>query len=466
VRELTAMGVAELCRRRDAGEFGSEEILAAHRFRIETVDAELHAVAHHFREEGPAEGPLRGIPYLTKANIAVRGRPHDCGSRILAGYVAPFDATVTARLHQSGCSLVGSTNMDEFGMGSSTEHSCQGPTHNPADRSRTPGGSSGGSAAAVAAGMVPFALGTDTGGSVRQPAAHCGVYGLRPTWGRVSRYGLTTFASSMDQVGILARAAEDLPLIFSVIAGVDPRDATTRAPELTSRIARRFTAPRLAVDPSTLEIVDDEVGGAFEAFVRDLESAGVRIDSVSLPSCRVALECYLVLSSAEAASNLARFDGTLFGDRVTPAQSYEEMVRMSRSQGFGAEVKRRILSGVFASSAGEGAIHAERARALRRQIRLEHVEVLRECDALLLPTTPTAAPRLGEYEDDPCGAYEGDRLTTPASLAGLPAVAMPISRGPRGLPLSAQLVGRPDQDEALLDLAIALARMRSEEEPH
>jgi aspartyl-tRNA(Asn)/glutamyl-tRNA(Gln) amidotransferase subunit A len=413
--------------------------------------AGTEGIVHSYLEAGEAGGPLQELRYATKANIAVRGRVHDCCSRLLEGYISPYDATVTARLRAAGATLVGATNMDEFAMGSSTWHSVHGPTRHPLDGDRSVGGSSGGSAAVVAAAQVPFALGSDTGGSVRQPAACCGVYGLRPTWGRVSRHGLTAFASSMDQIGVLARELEVLERVFAVIEGVDPHDSTTHAHRAGGRRARRDGRGRLAVDRTLLDFVDDAVRQRFEEGLDRLRSAGIEVSRVELASNARALESYHVLSSVEAASNLARFDGSLYGRREG-GEDYPTSVRATRSAGFGLEVKRRILMGVFGATDVEGRAQQLRARALRWRIREDYLRVLQDCDAVLSPTLPTGVPPARRPEGSATAELQRDRLTAPASLAGLPALVLPVP-GPGPIADSWQLVGAVDAEEHLFELA-------------
>lgn len=441
------------------GRLSAASILEDARAKLLEEEPRLHALRHRYDrpETGGADGPLHGVPYLTKANVAVAGRPLDCASRILEGYVSPFDATVTERLRAAGAVLLGATNMDEFGMGSSTEHSCDGPTRNPLDLTRTPGGSSGGAAAAVAAGWVPFALGSDTGGSVRQPAAFCGLVGLRPTYGRVSRHGLVAFASSLDQIGPLARRVDDVAEVFAVLAGVDPHDTTTVEPadEPDDTLP---PVPRVGVPRSLLDLATPVVREHFVRCVETLDAAGLRVVDVELPASHRATAIYTVLAAAEASSNLARFDGLLYGRRVE-GTSWEETVRRSRTEGFGREVQRRILSGVFALAADQRAHYHDRARRARHAVREEHHRALASCDALLLPTAPTLPFPLGERVDDPLRMYGSDVFTTPASLAGLPALALPSGATDEGLPHSVQLVGAPFAERRLFALARRLEEL-------
>jgi len=418
---------------------------------------------------GDGVGPLAGVPVAVKDNLAVAGRPLTCASRILRGYVSPFDATAVARLRAAGAVIVGKTNLDEMAMGSSTETSCFAATRNPWHPDRVPGGSSGGSAAAVAAACVPLALGSDSGGSVRQPAALCGVVGLRPTWGRVSRHGLVAFASSLDQVGPLAGSVLDAALALAAVAGADRRDATSAARPVADyaaaarRGAGKLTGRRIGV----LRQAEDELADAaarrvWRAGLDRLSSLGCDLVEVSVPALAAAVAAYQLLANAEASANLARFDGVRYGRRAaaSPAAgggSLDDLYRDSRSQGFGREVKRRILLGTFALSAGyreaddADAFYA-RARALAARLRRELAAVLDEVSWIVTPTAPGGAFRLGERLDDPLAMYLSDVFTVPASLAGLPALAVPAGFDDDGLPLSLQILGRPFDEAGVLAL--------------
>lgn len=398
-------------------------------------------------------GPLTGIPIAVKDILCTRGLATTCASRMLESFVPPYDATVVARLREAGAVIVGKTNLDEFGMGSSTEHSAFFPTRNPWDLGRVPGGSSGGSAAAVAAGEALAALGSDTGGSVRQPAALCGVVGLRPSYGRVSRYGLVAFASSLDQVGPLTRDVVDAALLFEAIAGHDPSDATTierPLPEIAASLhqADNLQGLRFGVPEEYLAAgLDPGVASAVGQATGDLADLGADVCPVSLPHTAYALPAYYIIAPAEACSNLARYDGARYGLR-SEGDDFWEMVERSRGEGFGPEVRRRIMLGTYALSAGYYEAYYLHAQRVRRLVRADFEAAFEEVDLLVTPTSPAVAFRLGERVDDPLAMYQSDLLTVPASLAGLPAISLPGGFS-RGLPVGVQFIG-PAFDEATL----------------
>jgi aspartyl-tRNA(Asn)/glutamyl-tRNA(Gln) amidotransferase subunit A len=387
--------------------------------------------------------------------LDLEGVPTTCGSRILEGYRPPFTATAVARLEAQGAIVLAKANMDEFAMGSSTENSAYKKTRNPWDRERVPGGSSGGSAAAVAAGMAPLALGTDTGGSIRQPAALCGVVGLKPTYGRVSRYGVVAFASSLDQVGPLARTVEDVALAASVLCGHDPKDATTSSREVPDFVAESATSTRglkVGVPWTFLEQgVEEGTLAAFRKSLALLEGAGARIVDVNLPHLKHAIATYYIVATAEASSNLARFDGVRYGLRH-PAADLLGMYADSREQGFGPEVKRRIILGTFALSSGYYDAYYVRAQKVRTLIRRDFEAAFATCDVVATPTTPTPAFRLGERTEDPLQMYLEDIFTVPANLAGIPGISVPCGLA-SGLPVGLQLLGRPFDEVTLLRAA-------------
>ncbi|WP_287408090.1 Asp-tRNA(Asn)/Glu-tRNA(Gln) amidotransferase subunit GatA [Oceanithermus sp.] len=460
------MDAVTIARRVRAGELDPGDVLRETLARIERFDARVHAFltlnpeaeaeaeAVRRRVEAGEELPLAGVPVAVKDNLTTRGLATTCASGVLEGFVPPYDAAAVERLRAAGAVLVGKTNLDEFAMGSSTEHSHFGPTRNPWDLERVPGGSSGGSAAAVAAAYVPVAVGSDTGGSVRQPAAFTGTLGFKPTYGRISRYGLVAFASSLDQVGTFGRSVADLALVSRALMGHDPRDATSlEAPpprlEPDPRSGRGYT---LGVVRETLE--EGNSPGVLDALARFrtvLESAGVRFVEVELPSLRHALAAYYLVATAEASSNLARYDGVHYGARVA-AGEVRELMQRTRERGFGAEVKRRILMGTFALSSGYYDAYYGRALKARRRIAAEFAQAFREVDLLVTPTTPTPAFRLGAKLDDPLEMYLSDVDTVAVNLAGLPALSLPAGFE-EGLPLGVQLIAPALAEDRLFDLA-------------
>jgi aspartyl-tRNA(Asn)/glutamyl-tRNA(Gln) amidotransferase subunit A len=381
--------------------------------------------------------------------------PTTAGSKILEGFVPPFDATVTERLKAAGAVLLGKLNLDAFGMGSSTENSAFGPTRNPYDTTRTPGGSSGGSAAAVAAGLCDFALGTDTGGSIRLPAAFCNVVGLRPTYGRVSRWGVVAFASSLDQVGPMARTVDDCELLFQAIAGPDARDATSAHVAAPQRLEGSVAGLKLGLPREYFgEGLDPEVEGAVRDAARAYEKLGATVVDVTLPHTRHALATYYLLAPSEASSNLARYDGVRFGHRATGTKGLREMYERTRSEGFGAEVKRRIMLGTFALSAGYYDAYYLKAQKVRTLVRRDFDAALSQVDALLTPVSPVPPFKLGEVST-PMALYLMDVFTIPSALAGLPGLALPGGFTKGGLPIGLQLVGKPFDEGGLFRLGRA-----------
>ena len=409
---------------------------------------------------GQALGPLDGIPVGIKDNIAVEGAQLSAGSKILEGYVSPYDATVAQRLKAAGAVLLGRLNCDEFAMGASTENSAYRPTKNPWDLTRVPGGSSGGSAAAVAARMLPASLGSDTGGSIRQPAALCGVVGLKPSWGRVSRFGLVAFASSLDVIGPCARDVRSAALVLQTIAGADARDATADARAVPARVdaaaggaaGLRVGVPRALLDGAGLH---PEVARATADAERALVDAGARVMEVELPLMEQAVACYYVIAMAEAASNLARFDGVRYGPRRGEERGLAAMMEETRAL-FGHEVKRRIVVGTWVLSKGYVDAYVHRAQRVRRTIADGLSAALARCDVLLLPTSPEPAWPLGGKDADPLAMYLADAFTVPASLAGLPAASLNARFSAAGLPLGVQLVGRSFDEATVVRAAAAL----------
>jgi aspartyl-tRNA(Asn)/glutamyl-tRNA(Gln) amidotransferase subunit A len=465
----TATQLAELLQ---AGKITSVALVQAHLDRIAAVEPRVKAfnsydTAHALaqakasddrRAAGQAGGPLDGIPVGLKDVIAVEGQPLTCSSKILANFVSPYDATVTTRLKAAGAVLLGRLNMDEFAMGSSTENSAVGPTANPWDLTRVPGGSSGGSAAAVAAGEVPLALGSDTGGSIRQPASLCGVVGLKPTYGLVSRYGLAAYASSLDQIGPFAHTVEDAALLLGAIAGHDERDSTSfkaDVPDYRTELARRKGPWRLGVPKEFFGTgLDPEVGAAVRAAIEHYRAAGCEIREVSLPlAAEYAIATYYLIATAEASSNLARYDGVRYGHRSAKAKDVTELYFQSRAEGFGDEVKRRIILGTHVLSSGYYDAYYLRAQKVRTLIRNEFAAVLKDCDALLSPTSPSAAFKMGEKSADPLAMYLMDIYTISINLAGLPGISIPCGFTSGGLPVGLQLIGRPFDEAGLLAIA-------------
>jgi aspartyl-tRNA(Asn)/glutamyl-tRNA(Gln) amidotransferase subunit A len=474
-----------LIARMDAGDVTSEEVVRScldRAGRLERLNAFSHLdpeaalsqarAVDARRRRGEPLGPLAGVPVAIKDVLCVEGEPTTCGSRMLADFRPPYDATVIARLRAAGAVLFGKTNMDEFAMGSSTETSYFGPTKNPWDETRIPGGSSGGSAVAVAADLAPLSLGTDTGGSIRLPAALCGTVGLKPTYGRVSRYGLIAYGSSLDQVGPFARDLADAALLLRVIAGADPLDSTSVDRPVPDYVATLDTPPeslRVGIVPEFLaEGLDPEVEAAVREAVRVYESAGATIREVSLPHSKYGIPAYYVVAPAECSSNLARYDGTIYGHRAEdlaprgPGEAdLPPMIRMmmaSRAEGFGAEVKRRIMLGTFALSAGYADQYYNQALKVRRLIRDDFDAAFREVDVLIGPTSPTPAFRLGEKTSDPLAMYLADIYTVTANLAGIPGLSVPAGLTKSGLPIGLQLLAPAFAEETLLRVARVFER--------
>ncbi len=414
----------------------------------EKVDAKIKA--------GNA-GKLAGLVLGIKDVIAMKDKRLTCGSKILENFVSVYDATVIERLKQEDAVIIGKTNMDEFAMGSSTEYSAFGTVLNPVDPSRVPGGSSGGSAAAVAAGLCHVALGTDPGGSIRQPASFCGVVGLKPTYGRVSRYGLVAFASSFDVIGPFANSVYDVALIMEVLAGHDERDSTSAdkaVPSYTSLLDRDVKKFRVGVAKDALsEGVADDVRQAVEKQIDSLRSMGVEIKEVSMPHLDYTIPTYYILATAEASSNLERYDGARYGHRDRNVEELEEMYVQSRTEGFGPEVKRRIMLGTFVLSAGYYDAYYKKAQRVRRLIKQDFDDAFRDVDAIVTPTAPTTAFNIGEKTSDPIQMYLSDIFTVSANLAGIPGVSVPVGRGSSSLPIGLQLLGRQFEEETILTLA-------------
>ena len=459
------MTVVELARRLRAGAVSARELaqqaLAAARQRADlnafiTLDAEragAAAAAADAARAGGRDAPLLGIPFAHKDIFCTRGLRTTCASRMLADFVPPYDAHVAERLDAAGAVLLGKANMDEFAMGSSNENSAFGAAANPWDIARVPGGSSGGSAAAVAAGIVPFATGTDTGGSIRQPAAFCGITGLKPTYGRVSRYGMIAYASSLDCGGVLARTAEDCAHVLAALAGHDPRDATSaRHPvdDYVPALAQPLAGLRIGVAREYFgDGVDAGVAAAVHAALRELEGLGARLVDIALPNAAHAIPAYYVIAPAEASSNLSRYDGVRYGHRCADPTSLEDLYTRSRAEGFGAEVQRRILTGTYVLSAGYYDAYYLRAQRVRRRIADDFAAAFADVDLIAGPTTPTPAFRIGEKSGDPLALYAADVNTVAVNLAGLPAISLPAGFV-AGLPVGLQLIAPAFAEARLL----------------
>ncbi len=469
---LHELSASDIRRKVVAREVSAEEVAKAHLARLKVVEGKVdayllvledralekaRAVDRALAEGRPAPA-LAGVPVAIKDVLEIEGLPTTCGSRILEAYRPPFTATAVARLEAAGAVVLGKTNMDEFAMGSSTENSAYKKTKNPWDLTRVPGGSSGGSAAAVAARTAPLALGTDTGGSIRQPAALCGVVGLKPTYGRVSRYGLVAFASSLDQIGPFARTVEDVALAASVLCGHDPLDSTSASlsvPDFTAALAGGGRGARIGVPWGFLkEGVDEGQMARFREALSVLEKAGARLVEVQLPHLPHAIATYYIVATAEASSNLARYDGVRYGLRAKDPADLGRLYGETRDRGFGPEVKRRIILGTFVLSSGYYDAYYLRAQKVRTLIRRDFERVFEACDVVATPTSPVPAFRFGEKADNPLQMYLADIFTVPANLAGIPGLAIPCGFA-AGLPAGLQLLARPFDEETLLRLGAA-----------
>ena len=455
----TVKGLLEAYRKRLVS---PREVLEDLAKEIEEREPQLNAFVNLFLDEAlerasELEGAeptlaLWGVPVAAKDNIAYAEHETTCASRILLGYKPPYTATALRRLLDAGAILVGKTNMDEFAMGSTGEYSYFGPTSNPLDPTRVTGGSSSGSAAAVGAGLVPLALGSDTGGSIRQPAAWCGVVGLRPTYGRVSRWGLVAFASSLDQIGPITRTVEDAALALSVMAGPDGYDSTLLDEALEGELLAGWEsyAPRLGLPKEYLEGVEPEIAEAVEGTAKRLEAEGLEVREVSLPHTKFGVYAYQLIAAAEASANLARYDGVRYGYRHE-SEDLEEMYVRTRSEGFGPEVKRRVVAGTFVLSAGYHEEFFVKAQKVRRLVAQDFAEAFKEVDLLITPTTSTFPPKKGEGISDPVAVYMMDALTAPSALAGLPALSLPVPG--RTFPVGLQVIGPFGADREVLRLA-------------
>ena len=419
--------------------------------------------AEEIEKNGNA-GALAGIPVAVKDNLCVKGLQASCGSKILGDYHPPYNATVIERLTEAGAVIIGKTNCDEFAMGSSNENSAFGPVRNPWDTTRVSGGSSGGSATAVAAGIVPVALGSDTGGSVRQPASLCGVVGMKPTYGRNSRYGLVAFASSLDQIGVFAREVEDVARVLGIIAGRDPHDSTTAdvpVPDYTESLTGDLTNARLGFPRALFgKGLDEEVKNSVENVIEAYRELGAEIVDVELPHAGYAIAVYYIIATAEASSNLARFDGVRYGFRAEEAPELRQMYRKTREEGFGPEVKRRIMLGTYVLSAGYYDAYYRKAQQVRRLIENDFLSAFERCDAIITPTAPTPAFALGEKVDDPLAMYLNDIYTVTANLAGIPGISVPCGLSSERLPIGFQLLGPYWSEPVLFKLAHAYEQAR------
>ncbi|MBK7537630.1 MAG: Asp-tRNA(Asn)/Glu-tRNA(Gln) amidotransferase subunit GatA [Myxococcales bacterium] len=473
--DLCHLSLVEQARRVAVGGATARELVDAHLARIDALDPRVHAFLHVDRDgaraaaeqidarrsRGDKLGPLAGVPIGIKDVVVTKGQPTTAASRMLAGWTPPYDAAVVERLRAADAILIGKQNCDEFGMGSSTENSAQGPTRNPWDLERIPGGSSGGSAAAVAAGFCAASIGTDTGGSIRQPSSMCGVVGLKPTYGRVSRWGLIAYASSLDQIGPMTRTVEDAALLLELIAGHDPRDSTSlvdAVPKYRSKLTSGVVAGTKIGLPAEYfgDGIDPAVRAVLDRTISVMRDAGARFVSLSLPHTRLALPTYYLLACAEASSNLSRYDGIRYGQRVErKGASLADVYRDSRSAGFGAEVKRRIMLGTFALRAGYYDAYYRKAQQVRALIKRDFDEAFAQVDVLLTPTAPTAAFGIGETTT-PMEMYLGDVFTLACNLAGLPGLSVPVGLTPAGLPVGAQLLGKPLDELTLLKAGRAL----------
>jgi aspartyl-tRNA(Asn)/glutamyl-tRNA(Gln) amidotransferase subunit A len=453
------------------GDLTPTAVTEAYLARIDALDGRLGAYLTVVRDQalaaareselrwrgGAPLGPLDGAPVALKDVLCTRGVRTTCGSKMLEGFVPPYDATVVERLRAAGAVILGKTNMDEFAMGSSTEHSAFHPTRNPWDLARVPGGSSGGSAAAVAGGLAAGGLGSDTGGSIRQPAAFCGVVGMKPTYGRVSRYGLIALASSLDQIGPFARDVRDAALLLGAVAGHDRRDATSiqaPVPDYVAELSKGVAGLTLGLpDEYFIDGMDPDVERAVRAAIEVLKELGARLERVSLPTTKHSLAAYYLILPAEASSNLARYDGVKFGLRV-PGRDLIEMESRTRAAGFGAEVKRRIMLGTYALSAGYYDAYYGKAQSVRTLVRREFAAAFARVDLIVAPTTPNVAFKHGEKED-PLSMYLNDVFTIPGNLAGIPGISVPCGFSVTGLPIGLQVLGRPLDEPRLLRAAYA-----------
>ncbi|WP_115018116.1 Asp-tRNA(Asn)/Glu-tRNA(Gln) amidotransferase subunit GatA [Synechococcus sp. UW140] len=466
------MAIAEWRQQLVSGEMSARELTDQHLARIAAVEPSLNAYLEVTADRARADAdridqarsagedlpPLAGVPLAIKDNLCTKGVPTTCASRMLAGFVPPYESTVTGRLWDAGAVLLGKTNLDEFAMGGSTETSAFGPTANPWNVDHVPGGSSGGSAAALAAGACMASLGSDTGGSIRQPASFCGVVGLKPTYGRISRYGLVAFASSLDQVGPFSSSVADTAALLQVMAGYDPRDSTSLkvpVPDYSADLEKPIKGLRVGLVRECFEQdgLSAEVKASVLAAAEQLQALGAELVDVSCPRFTDGIATYYVIAPSEASANLARYDGVKYGFRAEDADSLAAMTSRSRAEGFGSEVQRRILIGTYALSAGYVDAYYKKAQQVRTLIRRDFDAAYQTVDVLLTPTAPTTSFRNGAHADDPLAMYLADLLTIPANLAGLPAISVPCGFDSAGLPIGLQLIGNVLEESRLLQVA-------------
>jgi len=438
-----------------------DEVITSFVNRVNSVDKKINAFALLNRnpERNPAkkDGMLSGVPVLIKDNICVKGEETTCSSRILKGFKPPYNATVVEKLKDAGAILLGKANMDEFAFGSSCETSCYGPTHNPWDLNTIPGGSSGGSAAAVAADETVMAIGSDTGGSIRQPACLCGVVGMKPTYGRVSRYGLIAFASSLDQIGPITKDVRDAALLMNVIAGGDPMDSTSadiKVSDYAKSLVNDVKGIKVGIPKEYfIKGIDKEVEKHVREAIKLLKKLGAEYEEISLPHTEFAVSCYYIIGPSEASSNLARFDGVQYGHRSKDASSVIDMYINTRSEAFGDEAKRRITLGTYSLSSGYYDAYYLKAMKVRTRIKEDFDNAFKKYDCIITPTSPTPAFKIGERAEDPIGMYLSDIFTIPANLAGIPGISIPCGFTKKGLPVGLQILGKPFDEELLFKVA-------------
>lgn len=472
IKQMTALDIKKGI---ELGEFTCEEVIVSLFDRIEKMEPKVSAYITLCHEEalnkarqidekiksGENVGILAGVPVAVKDNICTDGIKTTCASRILGDFIPPYDATVVKKLKEQDAIIIGKTNMDEFAMGSSTENSAFKKTKNPCDLDRVPGGSSGGSAAAVAAGMAPISLGSDTGGSIRQPAAFCGVVGLKPTYGLVSRFGLIAFASSLDQIGPFGRTVEDCAMLLEAIAGVDSLDSTSFKEHMDKDYLKSLDGcvkgMKIAVPKEFFkEGLNEQIKNTIYSSIERFKSMGAEVEEISLPICDEGLSAYYIISSAEASSNLARYDGIRYGYRTEKFENIDELMELSRTEGFGEEVKRRIMLGTYALSSGYYDAYYNRAQKLRKLIKKQFQETFKKYDLILSPTSPVLPFKIGEKKSSPLEMYLADIYTVNINLAGIPALSMPCGASREGLPIGIQLMASHYEEKKLLNAAYAL----------